>query len=111
MQASLPQRRVPNVERVRSDVKIAAHQHITIRTALFVKKRAQTLQPVELKAKFVGPQLAPVRYICIDDANAVDGAGDEAFGRVVLVVVKALLNVLDLGFREYRDAVIGFLAK
>src|SRR5438477_1332707 len=107
MQPARPSSDVPNVKLTGCDVKIAAQQHVLVYIAGLVKKRTQSLQPVELEVELIRPQLAAVRDVCIDDPNAVDRRRDHAFWRFLIVVEKILLNVLDPVFRDDSDPVIG----
>src|SRR5688572_22190052 len=96
MQLAFPRGHAPDVELFRRYVEIAAEKHIAVLIAGLIKEFSETLQPVELERKFLGPKLRAVRYVSVDDAYPIDGRGNKAFRLLVIVVMKAFLNVFDL---------------
>src|SRR5688572_18607618 len=108
---AFPHRHAPHIELVWCNIKVAAQQHVAVAIAGLVKEPSQPLQPVELERKLVCPQLSAVWDVCIDDPNAVDGTGDQTLWLLIVIVMKAFLNILDLILRKYRDAVVRLLSE
>src|SRR5436190_18627469 len=106
MNASLPRPGIPNILRLRCDIKVTAKKHLFRHAVILVEKCSQPLYPVELELKLIAVEALPVRDVDIDDPNAIYRRGDEPLLRFLVVIGQAFYHVRGLVLRNYRDAVI-----
>jgi len=106
-----PQRHLPNVQLMRSNVQVAAQQHIVLKRKTLIKILPKPFYPIKLESEFIRTELRSVGHINIYNSDAVDRPGEKTFWRILFVARKIPLKVSDRMFRNDGDAVIGFLAQ